>query len=158
MASDRKVQFQAKQLKSLLERVKRSGSEFPFEFSHADQCLRTPADFCVGRFVGRFIRRFLSAYWILLSAPSTNWKFQEVLEKLSRADLMPYSLRHLTVDCLTPRCVAGRGAAAPFLCLIACPEFRRSCASPPATAPSRWARRSRKSAARPIRCSSRSDA
>jgi len=57
-------------------------------------------------------------------------KFQEALEKLSRADLMLYSMRHLTVDCLIPRCVAGRGVAGPFLCIIACPEFRRSCAYP----------------------------
>jgi hypothetical protein len=37
--------------------VKRSGSEFLFEFPHSYQRLRASADFCVGRFVGRFIGR-----------------------------------------------------------------------------------------------------
>src|SRR5260221_12229516 len=42
--------------------VKRSGSEFLFEFSHAYQCLRPPADFRVGRFCWTF-------YWTRLSPP-----------------------------------------------------------------------------------------
>jgi hypothetical protein len=40
-----------------VELVKRSGSEFTFEFSYVYQYLRTPVDFCVGRFVGGFIGR-----------------------------------------------------------------------------------------------------
>jgi hypothetical protein len=40
-----------------LERAKRSGSEFRFEFAYAYPYLRTSVDFCVGRFVGRFIGR-----------------------------------------------------------------------------------------------------
>lgn len=40
-----------------LERVKRSGSQFPSELSNVFQLLMAMTDFCVGRFVGRFIAR-----------------------------------------------------------------------------------------------------
>jgi hypothetical protein len=44
-----------------VERVKRSDSIFPADFSSLYQKLTGTVNFCVGRFVGRFIGRVLSA-------------------------------------------------------------------------------------------------
>jgi hypothetical protein len=51
-----------KSLKTL-ERVKRSGSEFPFEFSYAYQCLRTFGQFLCWTLCWTF-------YWTPLSPPN----------------------------------------------------------------------------------------
>ena len=46
---------------NVLERVKRSDSDFLADFSSLYQKLTETVNFCAGRFVGRFIGRVLSA-------------------------------------------------------------------------------------------------
>jgi hypothetical protein len=59
-------------LNELLERVKRSVSEFLLELPKVLQLLRALADFCVGRFVGRFIAR-VSMDEVFVGGSSSEW-------------------------------------------------------------------------------------